>query len=191
MKFGILRASAADIYLAVVVAALAIMAPQSVRAQDLVQNPDFTNGLTGYVTSGSVTTQPLNGTHIAFFGGANSSLSQEIATVPGGVYTFTFMAAFDPGIADTALASFGTGSLPFSFAAGQASGSPAQYSFSATATGTLTNLAFSNNTGESYIEFLDLQAAPAPVLGAGGYSFLAGLAWLVGARLLRRRRALA
>ncbi len=172
---------------------MAFLTPQDARAQNLVQNPDFTNGLTGYNAIGGVTAEPYsNGIDIAFFANPNSSLSQTIATVPNTAYTFTFMAAFDPGIADTALASFGNGDLPFSFAANQASGSPSQYSFTGTATGTSTILSFSNITGESFITGLDLegqQGAPAPVAGAGGLSFLVSFAWLVAVRLARRRRA--
>ena len=77
----------------------------------------------------------------------------------------SFMAAFDPGESDALFASFGTGSLPFSFSSGQSTGQPAEYSFSGTADGATTALSFVNNTGESYIDNLDVEAAPAPTVG--------------------------
>ena len=155
-------------------------------AQNLVQNPNFANGLTGYTTTGATNVTPVGPTNVAFFPSAGDSISQSIATSPGTLYMVSFLAAFDPGIADTALASFGSGSLPFSFVAQGATGQTASYSFTGTADGSTTAFSFVNQTGESYITNLDVEAAPAPVVGGGSASVLFGSGLLMLA-LIRRR----
>lgn len=83
----------------------AIAGPAAADPTNLVVNPGFETGnLTGWSGSGGFVNSsfdegPNTGTYAAFFGrvGSLGSISQTIATTPGGSYTFSFYFASDGG----------------------------------------------------------------------------------------------
>jgi hypothetical protein len=189
--------------LAIVILFAGFAGPRQALAQNLVQDPNFFNGLTDYQFTGQVTAayvpfgptppggQTATSTNAGVLYGPGASangdmatLSQTIATVPNTVYLVTFSVNFDPGTPDTLLASFGTGT--FSLTPTAEPNSLATYTFTGKATGTTTNLEFTAENGAYLVTELDVESGPAPVTGGGILSFgcvLAGLA----IRHMRRR----
>jgi len=162
------------------------MAPPA-RSQNLVQNPNFTDGLNGYVTTGSVNVGDFNGTLTAVVFSPDS-ISQAIATSPGTLYTVVFSATYDPPIVDSLVASFGSGSFSVT-PTNPGDGTFYTYDFSGTAEGTSTNLSFTATDGAFAITGLSVEAgvagAPTPVPGSGALSILGGLSMFAIAAVCR------
>jgi hypothetical protein len=138
----------------------------SAQAQNLVQDPNFTNGFADYTNvCCDVTTMPGQNGNIAVLPGG-STISQVIPTTPSSIYVISFVASFTgPG---SYKAYFGDNSLyePYT--------TPGMFAFSAPATGNNTTLSFITDTsgGTEYLSNLDVQpaGAPTPVPGAGLWS---------------------
>ncbi|HEX4507839.1 MAG TPA: hypothetical protein VH722_19085 [Alphaproteobacteria bacterium] len=181
---------------AIAVSCAGLAVPRPALAQNLVQDPNFFNGLADYQTVGDVQAfdlpyapQPPGGysdsnPNVAVLygpgggGDVPAMVTQSIATVPNAVYLVTFAINFDPGITDSLLASFGTGS--FSLNPTVEPDGLATYSFTGKATATATDLTFTADSGAMLVTELDVEAGPAPVTGGGILSFaclLAGLAF--------------
>jgi len=164
--------------------------PHSAGAQNLVQNPNFTDGLNGYTACCNVTTSSDFGGVTAAILPAGSTLTQSIATTPDTLYTISFLATFNPGFYSV---TFGSGSFSHLGGEGECCAfSP--FSFTGTATGTTTDLTFFDNadTQGERLTGLDVEGppgAPAPVAGAGGLSLLAWAAFLGGKLVWRNRRS--
>ena len=168
-----------------------VASPDRAQAQNLVQNPDFTNGFTDYTVCCNVTTMPDGNGGIEAVLPLGSTLTQAIATTPNTTYMISFIAAFTNS--GTYTASFGNGSLierPTS-AIGAAT-----YTFTGLATSATTNLMFTtgDNNGTEYLSFLDVgpQGAPAPLPGAGLPSIavaLIVLSWTGIQRTLKKRNS--
>ena len=182
--------SAFDAFRPVTVAAVlaviaSVFAALSASAQHLGSNPTFDNQLTGYTTTGFVGVYTYYGTNNALLCDTScgyttlATLTQAIATTPGQSYLVSFLASFYPG---TYTATFGTGSFSHQGAT-QAIGTPYAFSFTGTATGTVTDLTFTSD-GATALDNLDVEAAPAPLPGGGQLSILAALGWFA----IRRRR---
>jgi hypothetical protein len=144
----------------------AFAGPRQALAQNLVQDPNFFDGLADYQTTGNVVSlnvpfgpTPPNGgegTNTAVLYGPGvegpngaedvpATVSQAITTVPNTVYLVTFSVNFDPGTTDALLASFGNGTFPLNPTV-EPDGL-ATYSFTGKATGTSTDLTFAANDG--------------------------------------------
>ena len=195
------------VFTRIVVAAamvLVVAVPHRADAQNLVQNPDFFNGLTGYTSSGSVfatsfvggpaNTQNPQGTNSAEGDGPGAAdtsvpavLTQALTTTPNTTYLVTFSYALEPGINDSLTVSFGNSSETFTTSKSDGSTPFDTVSFLAKSNsrGT-TDLTFTATEGAFAVSELDVEAGPAPVTGGGILSFgivIAGLA----ARRIRRR----
>jgi hypothetical protein len=192
---------------AIVIGFAGFAGPRQAFAQNLVQDPNFFDGLTDYQTVGNVTatdvpfgptppdggegtnTAVLYGPGVAGSNGTEdipATVSQAITTVPNTVYLVTFSVNFDPDTTDALLASFGSGTFPLNPTT-EPDGLTT-YSFTGTATGTSTELTFAANEGAYLITELDVEPGPAPVTGGGLLSFGAVLAGLA-IRQMRRRGA--
>jgi hypothetical protein len=186
----------------VAVATLIVTYSHQAHAQNLVQNPDFFNGLSGYATSGNVTAANFGGGPTTTPGGTNvgegdgptpgnatadAIINQTLTTTANTTYLVTFSYAVQPGITDSMTASFGNTSQTFTSSKCDGSTCLDKASFSATSgKGTTTTLTFDGTEGAFLVSELDVQAGPAPVTGGGILSFgvvIAGLA----ARHMRRR----
>jgi hypothetical protein len=169
-------------------AVVGAFAPCTAQAQNLVQNPLFVDGLNGYQSTGSMiitqTTQTPGVSIAILFPG--SLLTQAIQTNINATYLVKFFTSFvNPGTQDDVLfASFGNNGIRLDSAKGDV---PGVFSFTATATDSQSILRFNEGSGLTVITALDVEAAPAPVPGAGGLSFLAGLGVLAGLAARRRR----
>jgi hypothetical protein len=197
--------------------ASAVIPAQSVQAQNLVQNPGFEDSTSdtdspGWLlgVAGEGSTSFANNSDIAHtgawsvtFGSGDSqspidTLSQIFATVPMTTYLVGFY-LFDAGI--TSFADNGTGSdksFEVKF------GGETILSLTSTVPGAYNyySASFLANSSEATLEFtgrsspfsryslddISVEAAPAPVPGAGGLSLIAGAAMLAGARVRRMRR---
>jgi hypothetical protein len=175
---------------AAITLATAFVSLQLAQAQNLVQNPSFADG------GGSFIGYSTNATSLGYFNGnyaanlsAGDYLTQTIATTPDATYIISFMATFEgSGPADYNV-SFGSGSLDYTNATGCCN-QLAPFSFSATATGATTDLTFTNaQSPPESITALDVEAAPAPLPGAGAPSLFAALLALTVAGLRRVRGA--
>jgi hypothetical protein len=200
VSLGVGRLWRAAVGFVIVIVFAAFAGPRQALAQNLVQDPNFFNGLTDYQFTGQVTAAdvsfgptPPEGSStnagVLYGPGASANgdigtLSQAIATVPNTVYMVTFSVNFDPGTPDTLLASFGTGT--FSLTPTAEPNSLAIYTFTGRATGTTTNLEFTAEDGAYLVTELDVESGPAPVTGGGILSFGAVLAGLA-IRHMRRR----
>ena len=178
---------------AVTLTALVLLmgALHSAHAQNLVQNPNFTDGFNGYTVTGTnnrLDTQYTDAAGDSLFTVvlvAPASLSQTIATTPGVTYMVSFLGIFDPGAYTY---TFGTGSLTLNGSSGCCTyGQP--FTFTGTATGTSTILNFTANGGAEGFTSLDVEAAPAPLPGAGALSLIVGLAFLAVGAMRNRRNA--
>jgi hypothetical protein len=195
----------ATVVFATVIVFAGFAGPRQALAQNLVQDPNFFNGLADYQTTGEVVSlnvsfgpTPPNGgdgTNTAVLygpgvegpngvGDGPATVSQAIATVPNTVYLVTFSVNFDPDTTDALIASFGNGTFPLNPTV-EPSGL-ATYSFTGRATGTSTELAFATDDGADLITELEVEAGPAPVTGGGVLSFGAILAGLAIRRMRRR-----
>jgi hypothetical protein len=169
-------------------AVVGAFAPRTAQAQNLVQNPLFVDGLNGYQSTGSMintqTTQTPGVSIAILFPG--SLLTQAIQTDINATYLVKFFTSFvNPGsMRDVLFASFGNNGITLDSGNGDVSGI---FSFTATATDSQSILRFNEGAGLTVITALDVEAAPAPLPGAGGLSFLAGLAALAGVAIRRRR----
>jgi hypothetical protein len=173
--------------LAAITAFAAILAPA--HAQNLVQNPDFANELNGYTVSGEGTPT------FASYGDADSnlhntvvfnegiSITQSIQTTPGVFYMISFLGASEPG---SYITTFGDGSLTSAGDAACCTLTPSM--FFGKASGTSTDLTFTAASGTEAITALDVEAAPAPVTGAGILSFCVAFAGLAFHRMRRMAR---
>jgi MYXO-CTERM domain-containing protein len=169
-----------------VFAALAL--PGQVRAQNIVSNPDFANGLLGF-SGASVQAATYQGMTAAFISQQSGYIQRyPLATTPGVNYMFTFLAA-----AVSSQVSFTADLGPTTQGAGYASlFAPAGLSsvFTRyTITGTVTSdqtYAFvqTDSPGGLYITDFDVEPAPAPTIGGGALSLFA----MAGGLAIRRRR---
>ena len=196
MRSAVSRTSAGKAWrstaIALALSAVGFLAAPSAQAQNLVQNPNFLNGLSGYQSLGTPfniqTTQNPNFNLAVLAPG--SILTQSIQTNIGVNYLISFYTSF----ANTAMfhdqlfASFGDGGVTLDSQSGATAG---LYSFSATATDTTSTLRFGEGTGGvNLLTALDVEAAPAPVPGAGMLSAIAALAGLLGIGRRNRKSAL-
>jgi hypothetical protein len=162
------------------IAAGLMAVPDLAQAQNLVQDPNFTNGFNAYTNvCCNVTTMPGEKGSVAVLP-AGSTISQIIPTSAETLYIVSFMASFTgPGFYT---ASFGDVTFQEDYT------KPGLFSFTAPAFGSNTTLTFATNSDSSteYLSNLDVQAegAPAPTPGTGILSFCA----LVAAVAIHRRR---
>jgi hypothetical protein len=182
--------------------AVCLVAPPLAKAQNLVQNPDFFDGLTGYTTSAGMfdnvyandfpggPTNPTAGETnsaegIVSTAGDDATIAQSLATAPGTLYMVTFAYAIDPSTADSFTVSFGNAHHTYTTSTSDGSNPFEVVSFMArSGAGRSTTLNFDGSEGGFAISELDVEAAPAPVAGGGIASAAAMLAgWAV-----RRRR---
>jgi hypothetical protein len=168
-------------WLACLLIAAGLMAvPDLAQAQNLVQDPNFTNGFNAYTNvCCNVTTMPGEKGAVAVLP-AGSTISQIIPTSAETMYIVSFMASFTgPGFYT---ASFGDVTYQEDYT------KPGLFSFTAPAFGSNTTLTIATNSDSSteYLSNLDVQAegAPAPTPGTGILSFCA----LVAAVAIHRRR---
>jgi hypothetical protein len=166
-----------------------LFAAQAAQAQNLVQNPVFFDGLNGYESTGSLITTPATmtpGVNIAILA-PGSILTQSIQTNINATYLVKFFTAIinPQTMRDVLFASFGDSAITIDSANGDMN---SLYSFTATATGSNSTLRFAEDSGFTGITGLDVEAAPAPVPGAGGLSFLVGLAALAGVAVRRHKQ---
>ena len=204
---GFWRRTTGTLALAVALAALAGQA----WAQNLVQNPNFLNDLTGYTTSGDVGVYQLSdGNFAAGLAGVGenspqlpgpvftasqtgSTLSQAIPTTPGVDYVITFFGFVDPGAEDVISASFGDTSISTDVPTGTGGNDISTLtlsdfdtkSFDGVATGSSTDLTFTADQGGLLITGIDVEpeSAPAPIVGGGVASLSVALAGLALRRL--------
>jgi hypothetical protein len=196
-----------NLFASIVIGAIATMvmaAPHQAHAQNLVQNPDFFNGLTGYQTSGDVTatnflggpsnTENPEGTNSAEGVGPGAGdtsspavLMQALTTTPNTMYMVTFSYAVEPGVTDSLTVTFGSTSETFTTSTSDGSTPFDVISFMARSNSQgATDLTFTGNEGAFAVSDLDVESGPAPVTGGGVLSFgivLSGLAF----RHMRRR----
>lgn len=180
---------------------LLIAAPPHAQAQNLVQDPNFFQGLQFYTTSGDVVSQNVPFGPPSLNGGPNAAemigpgaldtntpatITQAISTTPNTTYIVTFAVSLDPNTTDSFIASFGDGSKSLTQSPSNGSGFDI-FTFRGTSSveGTLTNLTFTTDTGATLISELDVEVAPAPVTGGG---LLSAGAAIVGLAVQRRRR---
>jgi hypothetical protein len=189
-----------------------IGSPQPARAQNLILDPYFTNGVptngftdtagNTYQVSGA-TAATFNGvTGVELTGGANSYF--QIDPIggfnPNGVnYTFSFFAAaVNPGVATSLNGSFapvsqGACSDCSNIVISETLTSSGLTKYTVTGTSTTAFGSFdylyvqSSGTGDVFVTGLDFQVAPAPVPGGGILSFCAVVAALAIHRMRRRR----
>jgi hypothetical protein len=167
----------------------ATLLSQPAHAQNLVQNPDFSEG------DGSFDGYNTNANSFAYFDNMylavldpGDFLTQSIATTPGVTYVASFVATFPGQTPGTFTTAFGPGNLTYSNATGCCSLTP--FSFTSNPDGSNTNLTFTNDGPASeYVGQLDVEAAPAPIPGAGASSLAIGALGLAGAMIMKRRRA--
>jgi hypothetical protein len=163
------------------------------RAQNLVQNPDFANGLQGYISTGA-TAATFLGQTAAFISPKYGNIQATVPTTTGVDYIFTFLAAsLTPASPTSFFGVFTVNGQDEIFQ--QATGTGyTQFSLSGAATGASTMvLVQTNDAGGLYLTSLDVQtapgtgleSAPAPAMGAGMMSFCA-LVFAV--RIHRKRR---
>jgi hypothetical protein len=184
-------------------AAGALLTASFAQAQNLVQNPDFFDGLTGYATTadsdqnviarnflGGPTSPTEDGNNSAegFLSetGAPSMISQSLTTTPGTIYLVTFAYAVEPGLTDSFTATFGNQTRTFTSSVSDGDTPFDIASFTARSTSAKTALTFTGTEGAFAVSDLDVEAGPAPVTGGGVLSFCliaAGLA----VRHFRRR----
>ena len=181
---------------------LMLSAAQPAQAQNLVQDPDFSAGLTYYqspygFSSGGVTATTYDGmTGVQLSGSAYAYVEQYpiVGYTSGVTYAFTFLvAAINPDQPTTIYAGFSP------TCSGECQGASLQQT---TSSSTLTQFSLngtaSNSSGsyfyieagggDAFVTGLDLEPAPAPIPGAGIMSFtilLAGLAF----RRMRARQS--
>jgi hypothetical protein len=163
--------------LTVAALAAAALLSQPAHAQNLVENPDFSEGngsFDGYTTNANSFAY-IDNMYLAVLD-PGDFLTQSIATTPGVTYLTSFVAT-----------SFGPGNLTYSNATGCCTLTP--FSFSSSPDGSSTDLTFTNDGPASeYVGQLDVEAAPAPIPGAGASSLAIGALGLAGARIMKRRR---
>ena len=194
-------------------AAAFIAVPHSARAQNLVANPNFTDGLSGYQTSGNVGVYQFSDGSFAagVLGPGERSpqlpgpflspsdfvgmLAQAITTTPGAFYTISFLTVSDPHVEDIGSVTFGDAShfaddMPTTGNGNGGTGPTAAdlnlFSFVARATGSTTNLSFVADQGGFLITGLDVEPGPAPVNGGGVASLALVLAGFAVNRVRRR-----
>lgn len=168
--------------------AAAALLSQPAHAQNLVENPDFSEGngsFDGYTTNANSFAY-IDNMYLAVLD-PGDFLTQSIATTPGVTYLTSFVATFPGQTPGTFTTSFGPGNLTYSNATGCCTLTP--FSFSSSPDGSSTDLTFTNDGPASeYVGQLDVEAAPAPIPGAGASSLAIGALGLAGARIMKRRR---
>jgi len=179
---------------ALLVSAFAVLTagalPGQARAQNIVSNPDFANGLLGF-SGASVQAATYQGMTAALITQQNGYIQRfPLTTTPGVTYLFTFLAA---AVSDQVSfiaylgPSQGQSGYEQLFVPAGISGVFTRY----TLTGTLTDsetyaLVQTASPGGLYVTDFDVEPAPAPTptIGGGALSVLAMLAGLA----IRRRR---
>jgi hypothetical protein len=173
---------------------------QSAQAQNLVQDPNFTLGLTDFTSSGGATPDSTSFPGVT---GVDISTYNYIEQGPlvgyqsGVTYVFTFLAALTAGSSTSSLyAGFGpTCSGDCSSASITptiSSNSLTQFSFSATSTSASNSYLelYSYGPGTVFVTDLSIQpeGAPAPVAGGGLASICVAMAGLAFRRRGRNQR---
>ena len=176
-------------------------APRYARAQNLVQNPDFFDGLTDYTTTadseenvfstdfGGGPTNPTGGTNAAE-GDVSTSpavISQSLTTTPNTLYLVTFAYAVDPDTNDSFTVAFGNQTRTFTTSTSNGSTPFDVISFTATSSSADSTLTFTGTEGAFAVSELDVEAGPAPVAGGGALYFGMIAAGLAGCHFRRRR----
>jgi hypothetical protein len=170
---------------AVGVFAALLAQPQSAAGQNLVQDPNFGNGLDDYSPNYNATPTTMNGmTGVDLFdpnGGAAYVEQYPLSSAysAGTTYIFTFLAAALNSAAPTELiASFGPNCVGdcenTSLDQTISNTGLTQYTFSATAqdSGSVSYLYVETDGGAgAFVTGLDLEPAPAPIPGGGLMSF--------------------
>jgi hypothetical protein len=179
-------------------------AAQPARAQNLVQDPNFSAGLTYYqnpygFSSGATATTNNGMTGVTLTGGSAYGYVEQYPIVgytSGVTYIFTFLAAaIKPDQPATIYAGFdpscSTDGCNSDASLAQTTSSTTLTQF--TVTGTATNSSGSyfyieaDGGGDAFVTGLNFEAAPAPVPGAGIMSFVFLLAGLATRRISLRR----
>ena len=179
--------------------AAALFATGAARA-DLVTNGDFETGdFSGWTTAidplydAVDTLMPQAGTYAAYFGGADSSISQSLATVAGTTYKISFWLQLEADV--TGAAAPNTFGVNFGSFAGPTFMDATDFGYThieflATAASASTNLAFNFKQGPAFWDLDSIQVNAVDVVAAipepASLALLAaaGLGW-VGAK--RRR----
>jgi hypothetical protein len=179
-----------------------LISPPRAEAQNLVQNPDFFNGLTGYTTSadtfqnvnatdfpGGPTNPTAGGTNAAVgivsTAGDDATIAQSLTTAPNTLYMVTFAYAIDPSTADSFTVAFGNAHHTYTTSTSDGSNPFEVVTFMArSGTGRSTTLTFDGSEGGFAVSELDVEAAPAPVCGGG----IASASVMLAGWAVRRRR---
>jgi len=180
-------------------------ASRHAQAQNLVQNPNFFNGLTDYTTTadsdenvfassfpGGPTNPAEGGTNAAEGDVSDTTpavISQSLTTMPNTLYLVTFAYAVDPSSADSLTVTFGNQTKTFTTSISNGSTPFDVVSFTATSSSADSTLTFTGTEGAFAVSELDVEAGPAPVAGGGALSFALIAAGFAGRQFRRRRPA--
>jgi hypothetical protein len=177
-------------------------APRHAQAQNLVQNPNFFDGLTDYTTtadsdenvfassfSGGPTNPAEGGTNAAEgdVSGAPAVISQSLTTTTNTLYLVTFAYAVDPETADSFTVTFGNQTRTYTTSVSDGSSPFDVVSFTAKSSSPASVLTFTGTEGAFAVSELDVEAGPAPVAGGGTLSFGLIAAGFAGRHFRRRR----
>lgn len=183
-----IRARFAVAAVAAVIAGLS--APVARATPNLVQNGGFETGdLTDWTASGSDFASVKSDQYahsgndaLQFDAYVNNPaiISQNIGTIIGGTYTFTFWARTVGGIANSLTASFGSNS--FAAITNEANLPYTEFSYDVVATSTVTKVAFAGADNPLWVYLDDVSvtaaAVPEPAAGATLLALGAGAWWL-------------
>jgi len=157
------------------------------QAQNLVQNPNFFDGLTDYTTTAdsddNVFANTFSGGPTNPTGGTNSVegavstpgvpavISQSLTTTPDTIYLVTFAYAVEPDVTDSFTVTFGNQTKTYTSSTSDGETPFDVISFTATSTSANSALTFTGTEGAFAVSELDVEAGPAPVAGGGALSF--------------------
>jgi hypothetical protein len=175
------------------VSAIIMLSASHASAQNLVTNPDFLSGSTGWsltpATSGSgfYFNFPYAGANFGAVGAYNDVLSQVLATTPGTLYKIAFdLQHWATNNANEFSASFGVNTI-YSIVSASAFGA-ATITATATANSSSTTLAFAGREAPNWYILSNVSvtatAVPGPIAGAG----LPALVSLLGFGFFYRRQ---